>query len=87
MTDIQSNSGYAVKMDDMVTKTIHEWWSNLSKEELLEYIAEQPTMTADVIRNMMANMNCVMAFDIRYATASSEAVTDFHETPQKDNRR
>jgi hypothetical protein len=83
MQEINNNEGYSPKMDMAVTRAVNDWWNSLSKEELLHYIAEQPTMTADAIRKMMGNMNCVLAFDIKYATRSSEAVADFHT--QGDN--
>lgn len=71
-------SGYAQKMDSAVTNAVQNWWKSLSKEELLAYIAEQPNVTADNIRDMIRNMNTVLAFDIRFSTASEDAVTDFH---------
>lgn len=71
-------SGYAQKMDNAVTNAMQSWWKSLSKEELLAYLAEQPNVTADNIRDMIRNMNTVLAFDIRFSTASEDAVTDFH---------
>lgn len=71
-------SGYAHKMDNAVTNAMQNWWKSLSKEELLAYLADQPNVTADNIRDMIRNMNSVLAFDIRFSTASEDAVTDFH---------
>lgn len=84
MQDINNGRNYVSKMDNAMTKAMTDWWNNLTKDELLAYISEQPTMTADVIRAMMGNMNCVLAFDIRYSAADSNAVTDFH-TNTKQN--
>jgi len=73
-----NNNNYASKMDACMTKSMSEWFNGLSKEELLDYLAGQPAVTADTIREMLSTMNCVLAFDIRFSTASGEAVTDFH---------
>lgn len=80
-TDNNGGIGYAPKMDNAVTAAMKDWWKGLSKEELLAYIQEQPSITADDIRNMMTNMNAVLAFDIRFSTMNNEAVTDFHIKP------
>lgn len=69
---------YASKMDNVLTQAVRGWWEGLSKEELLSYLAEQPTISADNIRAMIGNMNCVLAFDVRYSSASGDAATDFH---------
>ncbi len=74
----RDGSTYASKMDEAVTKAMQGWWKSLTKEELLQYLLEQPKVTADDIRNMMANMDCVLAFDIRYSTNKNDAATDFH---------
>lgn len=71
-------STYASKMDAAVTEAMKNWWKGMSKEELLQYIAEQPSITADQIRSMMTNMNAVLAFDIRFSTRTADAATDFH---------
>ncbi len=73
-----TDTNYASKMDNVMSSAIKGWFNDLTKEELLAYIAEQPTITADTIRQFMANMDCVMAFDVRFSTHDTEAVTDFH---------
>lgn len=70
-------SGYAPKMDDVVSKAVKEWWQGLSKDEILAYLADQPTVTADTLREMMAGTDCVLAFGIRFSTSSNQADTDF----------
>lgn len=75
--DIQNSGGYAPKMDAAVGAAIAEWWKNLTKEELLSYLRDQPTVTADVLRNMLANENCVLSFNLAFATATQDAVTNF----------
>ena len=82
MADLGVNangSDYAPKMDNNLTKTITEWWNGLSKEEILTYILNQPDITADHIRHMLANEDCTLAFGIKFSTATCDAVTDFHE--------
>lgn len=75
---LSNGGGYAPKMDTAVTKAISDWWNNLSKEELLAYLAEQPQVTADNIRNMLANEDCTLAFGMTFSAATCQAVTDFY---------
>lgn len=72
------NGGYAQKMNAVASKAFSEWWNSLTKEEILEYLLEQPTVTADNLRGMLANEQGMLAFDIQFSVASLEATTDFH---------
>lgn len=78
MENINNGASYAPKMDNIMTKALKEWYMGLTKEELLAYLAEQPSITADVLRDMLSNMNCVLAFDVRFSASSNDAATDFH---------
>ena len=44
---------YATKMDNVLRRVVAEWWDSLSKEELLTYLLEQPSITADHIRHAL----------------------------------
>lgn len=74
---VQNSGGYIPKMDNALATAINDWWINLTKEELLGYIKDQPDVTADVIRNMLANENCVLSFGVAFSAATKAAVTDF----------
>lgn len=69
---------YAQKMDEIATKALAEWWNGLSKEELLQYLADQPALTADELRKMLGSVNTTLAFDISFALTNQEAHTNFH---------
>lgn len=73
-----NGGGYAPKMDAVLTKAVEEWWNGLTKDELLEYLREQPNVTADNLRNMLANENCKLAFGISFSAATLQSVTDFY---------
>ncbi len=72
------NAGYVSKLDQSLANTMREWWEGLSKEDLLTYIAEQPQITADFIRQMLANENIVMGIGVKFHMTSKEAISDFH---------
>ena len=74
----QLTSSYATKMDSKLSAALTDWWKGLSKEELLEYIAGQPSITADVLRELFSNSSSTLAFDIMFNTVSLAANTDFH---------
>lgn len=71
-------SNYAVKMDRLMSNAMKEWWNSLSKDEILQYLHDQPAVTADNLRRMLADVDTVLAFDVRFSTDESAAATDFH---------
>ena len=73
-----TNLTYAQKLDEQISESIKAWWTGLSKEEILEYLAGQPSVTADTLRDMISNMNSVLAFDVRFSSNALEAAVDFH---------
>lgn len=78
----ETGKDYAPKMDRMMSQAVTEWWNKLTKEELLQYIYEQPELTADVIRQLLANENCTMKFTVAFSAATTDATTDFHNNVQ-----
>lgn len=78
-----NNTNYAKKMNDAVTVAMKQWWEGLSKEEILAYLADQPAVTADALRKMLANTEAVLGFDIKFSTVSNAAVTTFHTEEAK----
>lgn len=74
----EQGSRYAEKMDQALTDTVAKWWAGLSKNELLTYLAEQPSITADDIRDMLANVNCLMKFEVNFTVMNRDATADFH---------
>ena len=81
MMDMQLLGGgdnYAPKMEESLTQSISEWWKNLTKSELLAYLADQPAVTADHLRQMLANEQCVLNVGVTFAIANNEATADFH---------
>lgn len=74
---VQNSGGYVPKMDNALTAAIKQWWESLTKEEILKYLQDQPNITAEVLRNMLANENCVLSFGVSFSAAMQSAVTDF----------
>lgn len=77
-----NGGGYAPKMDNALTKAIADWWQGLSKDEILEYLREQPDVTADILRNMLANENCKLSFGVSFSAATHQSVADFYKEEQ-----
>lgn len=69
---------YATKMDNTLTDAVQAWWKGLSKKDLLHYISEQPDITADHIRNMLANEQCNLLFGVAFSLATLDAAADFN---------
>ena len=77
----ESMNGYAEKMNAIASEALTTWWENLTKEDILSYLADQPTITADVLRELIRNSDSVLAFDIRFSSEQNTAFTDFHTAP------
>lgn len=75
---INNSGGYAPKMDNSLSDAIKNWWCSLSKNEILDYLRDQPDVTADALRNMLSNENCALAFGVQFSASTMDAVTDFY---------
>lgn len=73
-----NGENYITKMDDYLKSVMNEWWKSLSKEEILTYLLQQPSITADHLRSMLANEQCMMMFEVKFAVANGDATANFH---------
>ena len=80
MTAEVKNS-YTSKINANLTQALTSWWNNLSKEEILEYLKNQPSVTADSLRKLFADTNTQLVFSTSFETNSSSASADFSEEP------
>ena len=71
-------ASYATKLDAAASEMYAKWWQSLSKEELLAYLADQPTVTADNLRQMLSNEQATLNIGTAFSVATMNAVTDFH---------
>lgn len=74
----QDGAGYAPKMDMALSQTVGDWWKGLTKIELLQYIHDQPGVTADDIRRMLANEGVTLEFGLKFSASSTDVVTNFY---------
>lgn len=75
---VEINGAYDSKMNQVLTEAITSWWSGLSKEELLQYLQEQPAVTADMLRSMLANEQVTMGLGVQFSVNNLCATADFH---------
>jgi hypothetical protein len=75
---IKDGEAYAPKMDNSLTKAISDWWEGLTKDELLTYLAQQPTVTADSLRQMLSNEQAILNLSVAFSLSSRSALADFH---------
>lgn len=76
-TQVNNGSSYSSKLDAIMAKAYTDWWTGLSKEEILKYLADQQDITADKLRQMIGNMNSVLGFDTKFSTRTFDALVDF----------
>lgn len=70
---------YNYLLEETLRKGLGEWFQNLSKEQLLKFLADRKDITADTIRKMMANSSMALLFGTSYDTASGDAAADFDQ--------
>lgn len=71
---------YTNKMNDIMTEAATKWWKGLSKDEILAYLADQPDITADVLREILSNNSCVLQFGVKFDVANLGAQAAFSST-------
>jgi len=77
MVNVEENSvmsntpetGYARRMEPIMRKAMMEYYNSLSKEELLEYMRDQPGITADIIRGMLGSVRAQLYFGVTLDTS------------------
>ena len=73
----EQSASYISKLDQASTRVYTEWWNSLTKEELLAYINDQPTITVDDLRKLFANAQTTLNVGTAFNVATQSAVTDF----------
>ena len=79
MQNTPQGAGYAEKLDKVLTSGVTNWYNNLSKQELLDFMKDRPDITADAIRSMMANSNIALGFATQFNTVTKSATSQFEE--------
>ena len=74
-----NNVQYAEKMNAGATEHLRNWWDNLTKTELLAYLADSPEVTADTLRNFFKNSGTTLTLSLSFDVASKEASATFFE--------
>lgn len=78
-----NGDGYATQLDAELSQAVSKWWNNLSKHELLMYLDEQKSVTADQLRQMLANEATCLNLGLTFSVVNGEAVTDFQKRADK----
>lgn len=70
---------YTQKINEQLTIAFTNWWNNLTKDEILDYLRNQPTVTADSLRSLMSETNTQLVFNACFDTNDNSASIDFNE--------
>lgn len=70
-------NSFEQKMNEIMTHAYQEWWNGLTKEELLDYMAAQKDITADILRNMFSTLDINLSIDTMFSTSQAVAQVDF----------
>ncbi len=68
---------YAEKMNSVLTDAFNNWWNSLTKEELLDWMMGQQSITADTIRDLFKNECCNLKIGAHFSLEQGRAVADF----------
>ena len=71
------NLHYSQKLDAALTRATSEWFTDLSKAELLQFMSDRPQITADVIRGMLASHHVVLGFGVQFESETKDATAQF----------
>lgn len=75
-------TSYVDKLNGELTKAFKQWWESLSKEELLTYLLHQDSISADNIRDMLADENCAIQLITNFKAKEKQATADFQNTKE-----
>lgn len=73
----QVRTSYENKINEGLTNALKAWWNSLTKEEILQYLASQETVTADTLRGLMADTNTELVFGMCFNTKALNADVNF----------
>ena len=74
------NGDYEEKMNSVLTDAFNAWWNSLTKEELLNWMLEQQSITADAIRDLFKNEGCNLKVGAHFSLEQGKAVADFGDS-------
>lgn len=69
---------YQEKLDNRLTEVMDAWWLGLSKEELLEFMADLEDVTADSLRGILTEVDCTIAFRQAYSLTAKASTASFN---------
>jgi len=81
MSNISSTDNYKERLDRKCSELIDEWWNTLSKDDLLEFIRDTKSITADQLRVLFKNENVQIRANFLFMTATNQAQLDFNGNP------
>ena len=78
-------TSYVDGINAALTKGVSIWWNHLSKEELMHFIADNPYITADTLRQMVTNSNVKLMFNVQYDSVSNMSTVNFFSPENTEN--
>lgn len=77
--NVAGSATYSEQLDKTLRDSVSNWWQQLSKEDLLQLIADRPQITADMIRDMFSTYNLTLGFAVQYNSNLSTATAQFED--------
>lgn len=78
LTNNATNENYQQRLDRQISTLIDQWWNNLSKDDLLEFLRDNKNITADMLRALFKEQNVVLYSDLAFSTRTNKAQVDFN---------
>lgn len=77
---MNETQNYTTAINAVASEAINNWWQNLSKEDLLSFLRDNPYVTADTLRTMVRASGVQLSFSVAFdTTADSSSVCFFEE--------
>lgn len=77
-------TGYVDFINEVLTKGVSAWWNQLSKEELVNFISDNPYITADTLRQMITNSNVKLMFNVKYDSVTNMSAVNFFNSAKEE---
>lgn len=84
MANNEIRGNYQQRLDQQLSELVDKWWNTLSKEDLLEYIRDTRSITADQLRTLFRNENVHLRANFLFMTSNNQAQMDFNGNPNAE---
>ncbi len=77
---------YVASMNGGLTTSVNDWWEGLSKDNLLAFLQDNPEVSADMLRAMIAYANVTLTFNVTFNSTEKKSSVEFFSQNVEDQK-